>query len=187
MSLEKLAEKIDSAAKSEAEVVINNAKEQAKDIIDSAKNEAKEMENDVMDKMKKEVSQLAVEIVASAKQANQKRMLIAKRSELDSTWKSIRELVGSGKLNGRKVLLESIVKEADSAENKGMIMKPVNIDRSVLSKAGSSFKIGDDIEGLGGFILESPDGSISLDFRFDSRLDSCWNENIKNVSKILFE
>ena len=52
MSLEKLAEKIDSAAKSEAEVVINNAKEQAKDIIDSAKNEAKEMENDVMDKMK---------------------------------------------------------------------------------------------------------------------------------------
>ena len=53
MSLEKLAEKIDSAAKSEAEVVINNAKEQAKDIIDSAKNEAKEMENDVMDKMKK--------------------------------------------------------------------------------------------------------------------------------------
>ena len=110
MSLEKLAEKIDSAAKSEAEIVINNAKEQAKDIIDSAKNEAKEMENDVMDKMKKEVSQLAVEIVASAKQANQKRMLIAKRSELDSTWKSIRELVGSGKLNGRKVLLESIVK-----------------------------------------------------------------------------
>ena len=31
------------------------------------------------------------------------------------------------------------------------------------------------------------DGSISLDFRFDSRLDSCWDENIKNVSKILFD
>ncbi|MBJ23169.1 MAG: hypothetical protein CMB64_00725 [Euryarchaeota archaeon] len=187
MSLEKLAEKIDSAAKAEAEVLIKNAKEQAEEIINSAKNEAKEMENDVMEKMNKEVAQLAVEIVASARQANQKRLLIAKRGELDSTWKSIKELVGSGKLNGRKALLESIVKEADSKENNGMIMKPVNIDRSVLSKAGSSFKIGDDVEGLGGFILESPDGSISLDFRFDSRLDSCWNENIQNVSNILFE
>lgn len=186
MSLEKLAEKIDSAAKAEAEIVINNAKEQAKEIIDSAKSEAKLMENDVMEKVEKEVSQLAVEIVASAKQANQKRVLIAKRSELDLTWKSIKELVGSGKLNGRKALLESIVKEADSEENKGMIMKPVNIDRSVLSKTGSSFKIGDDVEGMGGFILESTDGSISLDYRFDSRLDSCWNENIQNVSEILF-
>ncbi len=187
MSLEKLAEKIDSAAKAEAEIVINDAKDQAKEIIDSAKNEAKTMENDVMDRINKEVSQLAVEIVASAKQANQKKVLIAKRSELDSTWKSIRELVGSGKLNGRKALLESIVKEADTKENKGMIMKPVNIDRSVLSKVESSFKVGDDVEGLGGFILESPDGSISLDYRFDSRLDSCWNENIQNVSKILFD
>ena len=119
MSLEKLAGKIDSAAKAEAEIVINDAKDQAKEIIDSAKNEAKTMENDVMDRINKEVSQLAVEIVASAKQANQKKVLIAKRSELDSTWKSIRELVGSGKLNGRKALLESIVKEADTKENKG--------------------------------------------------------------------
>ena len=114
-------------------------------------------------------------------------MLIAKREELDSTWKSVKDLVGSGKLSGRKALLESIVKDADNSDNKGMILKPVGIDRGVLSKAGSSFKLGDDVEGLGGFILESSDGSISLDYRFDSRLDSCWNENIQNVSNILFE
>ena len=186
MSLENLAEKIASAAKSEADEVIKAANEQASEIINSAKSEASIMENNSTEKVNKEVSQLAVEVVASAKQANQKRVLIAKRDELDSTWKSVQELVGSGKLSGRKTLLESIVKDADNSENKGMILRPVAIDRGVLSKSGSSFKLGDDIEGLGGFILESKDGSISLDYRFDSRLDSCWNDNIKNVSEILF-
>ena len=187
MSLEKLAEKISSAAKAEADELIKAANEQASEIVDSAKAEAGEMETNATEKVDKEVAQLAVEVVASAKQANQKRLLIAKREELDSTWKSIKELVGSGKLSGRKALLESIVKEADNAENKGMVLRPVGIDRGVLSKSGSSFKLGDDVEGLGGFILVSADGSISLDYRFYSRLDSCWNGNIQKVSNILFE
>ena len=187
MSLENLAGKINSAAKAEADEIINEANKQASEIINSAKNEAKEMEDNALEKVNKEVAQIEVEVVASAKQSNQKRVLIAKREELDSTWKSIQELVGSGKLSGRKKLLENMVKDADNSENKGMILKPVGIDRGVLSKAGSSFKLGDDVEGLGGFILESSDGSISLDYRFDSRLDSCWNENIQNVSEILFK
>jgi len=101
MSLENLAEKIASAAKSEADEVIKAANEQASEIINSAKSEASVMENNSTEKVNKEVSQIAVEVVASAKQANQKRVLIAKRDELDSTWKSVQELVGSGKLSGQ--------------------------------------------------------------------------------------
>ena len=115
MSLEKLAEKINSAAKSEADEIINSANEQASEIINSAQNEAKEMEDNATEKVNKEIAQLAVEVVASAKQTNQKRLLIAKREELDSTWKSVKDLVGSGKLSGRKALLESIVKDADNS------------------------------------------------------------------------
>ncbi len=187
MTLEDLAEKINSAAKTEAAEVIKKANGQASEIIDSAKTEAASLEKKAAEKTKKESEQLAVELVASAKQANQKRLLIAKRRELESTWKAVQELVGSGKLSGRKGLLESMLKEADNAENKGMILRPVDMDRGVLSKAGSSFKLGTDVEGFGGFILESADSSISLDYRFDSRLESCWNDNIKNVSNILFE
>ena len=36
------------------------------------------------------------------------------------------------------------------------------------------------------FILESKDGSIVLDYRFDSRLDEAWKENIREVNNILF-
>ena len=61
-----------------------------------------------------------------------------------------------------------------------------NIDLAAPGKKKSDFTIGDDVEGLGGFILESKDGSIVLDYRFDSRLDEAWKENIREVNNILF-
>ena len=65
-----------------------------------------------------------------------------------------------------------------------MILRPVSTDRKILEKG--TFTLGDDVDGLGGFILESKDGSIVLDYRFDSRLDDAWNENLRDVNKILF-
>ena len=65
MSLEKLAEKINSAANAEADEIINSANEQASEIINSAKNEAQKMEDNATEKVNKEIAQLAVEVVAS--------------------------------------------------------------------------------------------------------------------------
>ena len=48
MSLENLAGKINSAAKAEADEIINEANKQASEIINSAKNEAKEMEDNAL-------------------------------------------------------------------------------------------------------------------------------------------
>ena len=46
--------------------------------------------------------------------------------------------------------------------------------------------MGDDIEGLGGFVLESKDGSTVLDFRFDFRLEAAWKSSLGEVNNILF-
>ena len=64
-------------------------------------------------------------------------------------------------------------------------MRPVKADRSVLSKSG--FTIGDDVEGLGGFVLESKDGSTMLDFRFDLMLEEAWKNTLGEVNGILFD
>ena len=42
-----------------------------------------------------------------------------------------------------------------------MVLHPVNTDRKALT--GKGFDLGDDVDGLGGFILESSEGSILLD------------------------
>jgi len=183
MTLDALANEIANQAKAEAKLIIAEAKKQAKMIEDDAKAEAMVFSKDVQSRAERESAQLSVELVASAKQANQKHLLIARREELDDTWESIRASVRSPELEGRSEILSNLLSEASKASG-DMILRPVSIDRKILEKG--SFTLGDDVDGLGGFILESKDGSIVLDYRFDSRLDDAWKENLREVNKILF-
>ena len=183
MTLDVLAKEIATQAKAEAALIIADAKQQAKKIEDEAKSEAMNFSKDVQLRADRESTQLSIELVASAKQANQKYLLIARREELDDTWETIRSSVGSPDLEGRSKILSELLSEA-SKNGGNMILRPVSTDRKALEK--SDFALGDDVEGLGGFILESKDGSIVLDYRFDSRLDEAWKENIREVNNILF-
>ena len=49
-----------------------------------------------------------------------------------------------------------------------------------------SLDFGDDIEGVGGFVLESKDGSVLMDYRFEGRLRTAWENSLGNVSTVLF-
>jgi vacuolar-type H+-ATPase subunit E/Vma4 len=80
--------------------------------------------------------------------------------------------------------LKDLLDEAGKT-GEGMILHPVTIDRKTLENG--SFAIGDDVEGLGGFVLESKDGSIVLDYRFDNRLEDAWKNNLGSVNKMLFD
>ena len=185
MSLETLAAEIIRQAQEEADSIIEQAKTEAKRIEDKANEEALQFSSLVTTRAEKESEQIAVEVVASAKQANQKKALIARREELELTWKAAREEIGSAKMSGRKKILDSLVKEASEKNKSDVILRPVKADRSVLSKSG--FTIGDDVEGLGGFVLESKDGSTMLDFRFDLMLEEVWKNTLGEINGILFD
>lgn len=183
MTLDALANEIAAQAKAEAESIIAAAKQQAEEIEDEAKAVASSFSSDMKARAERESAQLSVEVVASAKQANQKHLLIARREELDETWNSIRVSVASPELKGRSDVLSALLAEA-SKSGEGMLLRPVSTDRKALEKG--NFSLGDDVEGLGGFVLESKDGSIVLDYRFDSRLEEAWNANLGTVNKTLF-
>jgi len=183
VTLEALAEEIASQARAEARVIVETAEEEASRIEEEARQEASEATANADQKASRDSGQLSVEVVASARQANQKRALIAMREELDLTWESVKNEVSSPKLKGRKEILASLLKEAGGSKT-GMVLRPVSTDRSALSKSG--FTMGDDIDGLGGFVLESKDGSTVLDYRFDYRLEESWKQSLGEVNRILF-
>ena len=183
MSLETLAAEITKQARVEAEAILERAKAEAKKIEAKALGEAEMTSSMASSKAERESQQISVEVVASARQANQKRALIARREELEATWESAKEEVGSPKMEGRKKMLDTLVKEASGMKSE-MIMRPVKTDRSALSKSG--FDLGDDIDGLGGFVLESKDGSTMLDFRFDLILEEAWKSSLGEINRILF-
>ena len=186
MSLDKLAEKIATNATSEADAIIAEAKAEAKKIKAAAQAEADELVSGLMQSAEQEAGQLGTEMSAAARQHNQKNMLIAKREQLDATWQSVQETVGSASLKGRVSVLKSLIAEADNEGSKDMVLRPVSLDRKVLEDIGSKYKIGDDIDGLGGFILEADGGAVSLDYRFDSRLQAAWDENLGQIAETLF-
>jgi V/A-type H+-transporting ATPase subunit E len=186
MTLEALASEIAIAAKQEAKEIIGTAKAEAKVILKDAKSEAKSYGEGVNSRAERECTQIEAETVASARQANQKAQLIAKREELDATWDTIREQVGSAGLNGRSALLTVLVGQAKSEAVKGMVLRPVTLDRPALEMAESGFKIGNDVDGLGGFVLETEDGSVVLDYRFDGRLEESWKSSLSGVTSTLF-
>lgn len=184
MTLDNLAAEILDKAKAKANSIIKEAEEEANRIQQEAKQEAAQVAEASTNRANRESAQLSVEIVASARQANQKRALIAKKEELDLTWESVKSEVSSPKLKNRNKILEQLIKKAKEENDSDMILRPVNIDRKALS--GGGFKLGDDIEGLGGFVLESKDGSAVMDYRFDFRLEMAWKNNLAEVNNILF-
>ena len=86
------------------------------------------LSSEMTERAERESAQLSVEVVASAKQANQKHLLIARREELDETWNSIRKSVSSPDLDGRSNILKSLLSEAKKS-GKGMLLRPVATDR----------------------------------------------------------
>jgi len=186
MSLDKLAEKIVAAADSEADSIISAAQEEAKSIKAVAKKEAAAIVEQLKQEAEKEAAQLGTEMSAAARQHNQKHILIAKREELDATWQAILDMVGSASMKGRGKLLKSLLAEASIQGDKSMVLRPVTLDRKALKDLDSKFKFGDEIDGLGGFLLEADGGAVSLDFRFESRLQDAWNDNLASVTETLF-
>ena len=184
MSLETLAAEITKQAQEEAGAILDEAKTEAKRIEEEASSDATQTSSMATSKAERESEQISIELVASARQANQKRALIARREELELTWEAAKEEVSSPKLAGRKKILDSLVKEASDSKA-DVVMRPVKTDRPALSKSG--FKMGEDVEGLGGFVLESKDGSTMLDFRFDMMLEEAWKNTLGEINEILFD
>ena len=183
MSLDALSKEIITQAEARAKSILEGAKAEAKSIHDEAVGRAADTTAKVEAKATKDSEQISTELVAAAKQANQKRALVARREELDLTWDSVKNEVSSADLDGREDILRGLIEGVES-HTKEMIMRPVEIDRKYLST--SNFEMGKDIPGLGGFVLESKDGSVVLDYRFDSLLEDAWKSCMASVNKVLF-
>ena len=186
MSMKKLAEEVAKDAKAEAEKIIQSAKDEAASIMEEAQSKADSIRASASAKAEKEAKQVSREVVASANQAMQKDILIAKKEALDTTLSSTREILADAGWKKRSSLLKALMAQADEMSDSSYTVHPVDVDKAAVKKLAGDRKVGDSIDGLGGFMLVSKDGSVSFDFRFDSRLDQTWSNNLAGINKTLF-
>ena len=67
-----------------------------------------------------------------------------------------------------------------------MVLRPTVIDRAALEDAAKEYSIGNEVDGLGGFVLEAEDGKLSFDLRFDTLLENAWIDQRSAVNETLF-
>ena len=186
MSLDKLAGEIEAMAKAEAKAVTDEATTEAKQIADEAKNTVSSYREEAIANASRMCDQIAVESIAAARQRNQKTLLVARRAELDATWEEVLSRASSPDMKGRNEVLKHLLTQASDEAPSGMVLKPVKTDRDFLAKNSSEFEIGEEVDGLGGFVLEDTDGSVLMDYRFEGRLRNAWDDRLGEVSSILF-
>ena len=186
MTLETLAKDISKSAKAEADAMIAEAQKEAEAIIAEATEKAATIRSEAASRTEREAAQIAREVVASARQANQKEILVARRKVLDETLAATQLELSSPKMKGRASLLKSLMAKADEIGNHYSV-RHVEIDRKALTELAGNRNIGDAVEGLGGFVLEATDGSVSYDMRFDTILESSWKDQLSATTKILFQ
>ena len=186
MSLEKLAKDIAAEAAKEAKAIISEAETQAAAIASEAQKEVEAHASSTLSGSEIEAAQIAKESVASARQMNQKDVLIARREEIDITLDAVRSQLGNPKLAKRSAMLDSMLKQAKSESSGKMTLLPASIDKVALEQKSSGYKIGGEIDALGGFILVAEDESIRLDYTFDNRLEEVWTDSLGDVTRTLF-
>ena len=186
MTLETLANDIAAAAENEAKALIADAKAEAKALLADAEAKANTLRDEAQQRAEKEAVQIARETVASARQSNQKDILIARRKVLDATLDAARQHIADPGMKGRAALLKSLLGESKKLAKGKFVIRPVEIDRAAISKEAGDRKMGESVDGLGGFILEAEDGSVSFDMRFDNMLERAWSNQLSAVNETLF-
>ena len=186
MTLETLANDIAAAAESDAKALIAEAKAEAKQLLADAEAKATTLREEAQQRADKEAEQIARETVASARQSNQKDVLIARRKVLDATLEAARTHIADPGMKGRAALLKSLLTDSKKLAKGKYVIRPVEIDRAAISKEAGDRKVGESVDGLGGFVLEAEDGSVSFDMRFDNMLERAWSSQLAAVNETLF-
>mgnify|MGYP005717149551 FL=1 len=186
MTLETLAKDIAAAAESDAKALVAEAKAEAEQLLAEAEAKATVLREEAKQRADKEATQIARETVASARQSNQKDILIARRKVLDATYEAAKEHIADPGMKGRAALLKTLLSKSKKLAKGKYVILPVEIDRAAISKQAGDRKVGESVDGLGGFVLEAEDGSISFDMRFDNMLERAWSSKLSAVNDTLF-
>ena len=184
-SLDKLAQEIASEASEEASQILKLAEAEAAKIIQQAEEESKSIVSASVSDAEYRAEQIRKGLVAGSRQQMQQRRLLNQRDGLQSLRAAVEEAIASTSLKGRSAMLKSLLSEAKKQMGEGTIC-PVEVDRKALEKIADKYDMGESIPGLGGFSVESKDGSMSIDFRFDERLNTLWSEMIGDARDMLY-
>lgn len=182
MGLEIVIKDIQEGARAEVSRINTEADAKASEITNEAKEVQKKMLGDSLAKVEEDLQKLHQQVISSAN-LEVKRITLNKRKELlDKAYSQTVERIKSMPVSKKEKLLKHIIDKHEASSNKIYSSK----DSEEIVKKLSSLTYAGNIDCIGGVVLENKDGTVRLDFTYDSILKNVNERSLKQISDILY-
>lgn len=179
MGLEEVKNELKEKASQEKEKIISSARKEAREIIARAQEKAKESEERELEDTKKIIDSIERKEITTTELDIKKQQLNIKRESINAVFDDALKSLAKDKKNTK--FLHALLAKAE----KSMDVSKVH----ARSKDKSEFKDykfeNADIQG--GFIAESADGSIMMDYSYDTIISDLKGKILTDVAQMLFE
>ena len=192
MSLDNVVSDIRDEANARAEEIRQEGERRAEEIVETAETDAEELLDAREEAVERQIEQEREQAVSGAKlQAKQER-LEARRDVLEDVREraetELRDLSGEKRETLTRALLDQAASEFEGEESVAVYGRADDADLLEDLVAGhDGFEYGGEHDCLGGVVVDSTDSRVRVNNTFDSILDDVWEDNLKDVSGILFD
>ena len=180
MGLEAVKEEILSNAKLQVTALMAEARKEANRIIREAEKKIESLKEKKEAEAKRMVDMIKRQDIASAELENKKMLLEAKKQIIDSVFLETGKRLEALDYKKKEVFIKKLLEKAK---------KDIELNNVYCSKKDAKFLKGSNIEAadmIGGLIAENKEKTVRVDYSFESLLQAVKENELQNVSKILF-
>ncbi len=183
MGLDKVVKDISDKTETECKAISAKAAAEAAGVKKNAEAEAVQIVAAEMAKADQSISRMRQRELSSAKLDIKKSKLNAEKDVLAEVHASFVKQLSALPREKKVDILQKLIKLAKKDISAGKIYTNA-ADADLVKNSGYTY--GGNINCLGGILVTSEDGSINLDYTFDSILEDVWTSSMKQISDILF-
>jgi V/A-type H+/Na+-transporting ATPase subunit E len=184
MGLDTVLIDIQKRGNEEVEAIRREGKVEAERLLREAHAKKKAMLEGSLSEARKTAERLRLQEISRVEMENRRAVLVMQRDMLDLALEKAREKLAALPADKDRDLLRRIL-------TKNGTLAPVVISskrqEATVKSLAPSLKYGGSIEGLGGIILQTVNGSIRYDFRYETLLEQAAQASMKEVAGTLFQ
>jgi V/A-type H+-transporting ATPase subunit E len=192
MSLDNVVEDIRDEARARADEIREQGERRADEIIETAEADAEELLEAREADVERRIEQEREQALSSAKLEAKQERLEARRDVLEDVRSGVEEelvdLPEETREELTRALLEAAVPEFEDEEAVSVYGRADDAELlEALVSEFDGFEYAGEYDCLGGVVVEGADSRVRVNNTFDSVLEGVWEDNLKDVSEILFD
>jgi V/A-type H+-transporting ATPase subunit E len=185
MSTEKIIKRIQTDAQAQQQQLLTNAETQSRLIIKEAKTQIEKEAKSLLQNGQLDSENTKKIMISKAIQEVKRDMMNAREEIIEQCFTQALEKLASLPDDQYKKLILSYLRTGTSRLGTHFSIKPSRpLDTDIAKQQG--IPVQDGMQSIGGIILQSPDGKITIDNSFESILDRKKDELRIHVGKLLF-